>query len=349
MTLKVVTHDTDTGICSLSDLTPYPVVQAGSNVTVTPAVDPATGQRTFTVSSALDGNTTNLGYTPAANQGTVTSDTGTDAVIPLANVTNAGLLRPLVNDPLRFLRSDGTWVEPPNDDFSPVYTSFAALIADGKSGGTVFPTWTTGGTVTVPDGTEVGQRINIAFPSAGVYEEMLLAGSINGLGRGSDHAIKRTSLVKIVRSGEAYQLVWDGSTWRVINYDYRLFNGGGWTESEDGTAEIRASVGFNAGSVPPGDVYALDVVFPIQIDAAASQKYVFADVYSSNAIPTGIGPSVNDAASAIYVEMSIHRTPVSTRVMARNVSTTSAAIGGVQVIGFGVTPDYAALGGIASF
>lgn len=34
---------------------------------------------------------TNLGYTAAASQGTVTSNTGSDAVIPLAGVTNAGL------------------------------------------------------------------------------------------------------------------------------------------------------------------------------------------------------------------------------------------------------------------
>lgn len=36
----------------------------------------------------------NLEYTPSPTQGTVTSDTGTDAIIPLADVTNAGLLKP---------------------------------------------------------------------------------------------------------------------------------------------------------------------------------------------------------------------------------------------------------------
>lgn len=37
---------------------------------------------------------TNLSYTAAASQGTVVSDTGTDAVIPLADGTNAGLFSP---------------------------------------------------------------------------------------------------------------------------------------------------------------------------------------------------------------------------------------------------------------
>ena len=37
---------------------------------------------------------TNLGFTPAANQGTVTSSTGTNAVIPIVDGTNAGLATP---------------------------------------------------------------------------------------------------------------------------------------------------------------------------------------------------------------------------------------------------------------
>jgi len=40
------------------------------------------------------GGNTNLGYTPSPTNGIVTSDTGTDATIPLANATNAGLLTP---------------------------------------------------------------------------------------------------------------------------------------------------------------------------------------------------------------------------------------------------------------
>jgi len=40
------------------------------------------------------GGATNLGYTPSPTNGIVTSDTGTDATIPLADATNAGLLKP---------------------------------------------------------------------------------------------------------------------------------------------------------------------------------------------------------------------------------------------------------------
>lgn len=38
---------------------------------------------------------TNLGYTPSPTQGVVTSDTGVDAILPLADGTNAGLLSPI--------------------------------------------------------------------------------------------------------------------------------------------------------------------------------------------------------------------------------------------------------------
>lgn len=41
------------------------------------------------------GGATNLGYTPSSTNGIVTSDTGTDATIPLADATNAGLLTPV--------------------------------------------------------------------------------------------------------------------------------------------------------------------------------------------------------------------------------------------------------------
>ena len=44
--------------------------------------------------TGVDGGDTNLGYTPSATNGIVTSDTGTDATIPLADATNAGLLTP---------------------------------------------------------------------------------------------------------------------------------------------------------------------------------------------------------------------------------------------------------------
>ena len=57
---------------------------AGNNITIT------NGPGTITIAAA--DSVTNLGYTSATTQGTVTSSTGTNAVIPAANTTVAGLI-----------------------------------------------------------------------------------------------------------------------------------------------------------------------------------------------------------------------------------------------------------------
>lgn len=68
-----------------------------ANLTDTPDFqlpNKAAGTETFAMLSDLTGGNTNLGYTASATNGIVTSDTGTDATIPLADGTNAGLLKP---------------------------------------------------------------------------------------------------------------------------------------------------------------------------------------------------------------------------------------------------------------
>lgn len=57
--------------------------------------------------------TTNLSYTAAPAQGTVTSDTGTDATVPVFDSTNAGLVGGSGGGSTNFLRADGTWHAPP--------------------------------------------------------------------------------------------------------------------------------------------------------------------------------------------------------------------------------------------
>jgi hypothetical protein len=59
-------------------------------------VDPLTisGDGTQADPFSAIGGATNLGYTPSPTDGTVTSSTGTDATLPLADGTNAGLLKP---------------------------------------------------------------------------------------------------------------------------------------------------------------------------------------------------------------------------------------------------------------
>lgn len=65
-------------------------VSINGGTPVTP--DPATGNINLTISSG--GGATNLTYSASPTNGTVNSDTGTDATIPAADSTNAGLLLP---------------------------------------------------------------------------------------------------------------------------------------------------------------------------------------------------------------------------------------------------------------
>ena len=65
---------------------------AGTNVNLSPAT--GIGEVTINATGGGGGGATNLGYTAAPAQGTVTSDTGTDAVIPAVDASNAGLMTP---------------------------------------------------------------------------------------------------------------------------------------------------------------------------------------------------------------------------------------------------------------
>lgn len=58
------------------------------------------------------GSGANLGY--VASTRTVTSDTGTDAVLPLVSASNAGLAPSSGGGTTNFLRADGTWAAPPS-------------------------------------------------------------------------------------------------------------------------------------------------------------------------------------------------------------------------------------------
>lgn len=80
-------QDKDGEVAYLSDI---PTIQAGTNITI----DNTDPLNPIISSSGGGGGGTNLGYTASPTQGTVTSDTGTNAVIPIVTNTNAGLQKP---------------------------------------------------------------------------------------------------------------------------------------------------------------------------------------------------------------------------------------------------------------
>jgi len=71
----------------------------------------------------IGGGTTNLTYTASPTNGTVNSDTGTDATIPLADVTNAGLITPA--EKAKLTNTSGT-----NTGDNATNSQYSALAAD---------------------------------------------------------------------------------------------------------------------------------------------------------------------------------------------------------------------------
>lgn len=64
---------------------------AGTNITINNNAD---GTSTISSAGGGSGGAANLNYTPSPTGGTIYSDTGTDAALPLADINNAGLLSP---------------------------------------------------------------------------------------------------------------------------------------------------------------------------------------------------------------------------------------------------------------
>jgi hypothetical protein len=79
----------DAGYITLADIPPFDPTDYDLDDFNNTSADPFARQ-----SELPTGGATNLAYTPSPTNGVVTSDTGTDATIPLANGTNAGLLSP---------------------------------------------------------------------------------------------------------------------------------------------------------------------------------------------------------------------------------------------------------------
>ena len=80
MTKRILTHDDVTGACELSSLAKYPTIAAGSNMTITPATNTATGEVTYTLSAdvvgARSGNTPPVAA-PTVSQSDFYIDTST--------------------------------------------------------------------------------------------------------------------------------------------------------------------------------------------------------------------------------------------------------------------------------
>jgi len=82
------------GVMSAADKTKLDGIASGAEVNVQSDWDATSGDGLILNKPTIPSGITDLSYTAAPTEGTVESSTGTDATLPLANSTNAGLLSP---------------------------------------------------------------------------------------------------------------------------------------------------------------------------------------------------------------------------------------------------------------
>lgn len=90
----------------------------------------------FVRASQVVGGSTNLSYTASPTQGTVNSDTGTDAVIPPADATNAGLLLPAEKTLISTALQPGDNISDLNNDAGYITSADVPTNTDGLPQGT---------------------------------------------------------------------------------------------------------------------------------------------------------------------------------------------------------------------
>lgn len=158
---------------------------------------------TIPIPSGGGGGATNLAYTPSATNGVVTSDTGTDATVPLADGTNAGLLKPAKYTVLENTSGTNTGDQDLSTYSLKTITvrkiSTNTTLADSDNGKVILLTASC--TVTLPNGLMSG--FNVAFATqTGAVMTYSLGGSvtlINNLGTtmaaGLTHTIVNTGVV----------------------------------------------------------------------------------------------------------------------------------------------------------
>ncbi len=87
--------------------------------------------------SAVFTGTTNLSYIPGTK--TITSDTGTNAVLPLFSNTNAGLTGASGGGTVNYLRADGSWATPPGNATNLGYVVGTSTITSSTGTGVALP------------------------------------------------------------------------------------------------------------------------------------------------------------------------------------------------------------------
>ena len=241
--------------------------------------------------------------------------------------------------------------------FAATPETFAAAIAQAldNNGAHVRVNFTGGETIAMPPPRYEGQVVTLRFTAPSGAEIILdtAATGYAGMVRDSQHKFRPASTTDnrkyIYRATEHVTLfgMGSGASWVVAPFQPRMLTGNNWLETHDGRVQIHSTVTFSLNT-PANQTQALDFTLPLSISSYIGATVHLTDV-TGGVVAVGLSASVAGNASTIFAEHQPNRTATSLRLLARNMLATTASPGVVMLSILNATPNYAALGGIASF
>jgi len=148
-----------------------------------PTVNESTGKLELQPQSGGSG-ATNLGYTPSPTDGTVTSDTGTDATLTLVDATNAGLMTPDEHTKLAGIATGADMILSSTQTVTGLKTFLAGMFGLRNVANTFTSFFTNTNTASrtytlqdrngiLADDTDLALKLNISALSSGVLATLL--------------------------------------------------------------------------------------------------------------------------------------------------------------------------------
>lgn len=209
------------------------------------------------------------------------------------------------------------------------------------------------GLAEVPNGTYVGQVINVTFGGAG--QEIRVNGSFRGSFRNGQHIFAPFTVVNsvIARRNEVWILRWTGTAWERIGGVDRFFRGStNWRENWDGTVTAQILGQGSATNLNPGQHVVFDITVPFQMANPTAVVPIVSDYHATNTPALGIGTIPAATSPVILTAFPAANTVNTVRLGGWHMGTIGSPVSQVGVVNVlldRVIPDYAALGGIASF
>lgn len=213
-------------------------------------------------------------------------------------------------------------------------------------------TGATPGPIAFPYGAYVGQTVYVAF--YGNQPEVRVDGSFRGTFRDGQHIIGPHAYILsvIARPGEGWVLRWTGARWERLAGTERMLSGVNWRENSDGTITAQILGQGNNTNLNPGQHVVFDITVPFAMLNPTAVVPVISDYNAANTPALGVGTVPVATSPMVLMAFPLSNTFTTVRIGGWHMGAAGAAISQVGVVNVlldRVVPDYAALGGIASF